>query len=87
MKHCPEPWTRRPVPEDIPPYDDGYDRIVDANGHHVATVPHNTPLDDNDHGPANTERITACVNACAGIPTDKLVDKQLKLVDAKWPAE
>ena len=69
--HSPEPWTERKPPEEYP--FDGYFRIMDARGRHVATVPVNTvdgvPV---GLGVANMARVIACVNACAGKTLEEL---------------
>lgn len=63
MTHSPEPWKLETPPSDK------WVQIVDANGKVV---------DDDLPRPAKPllmedfERIVACVNACAGIPTEDL---------------
>lgn len=71
MNHSPEPWSVDiwpPNPNRPEPTPSGY--IVAANGNSVAW------LDIADavgrEWMPNAERIVACVNACAGIPTEAL---------------
>lgn len=63
--HAPEPWK---YTEDND-YGDAYEKIVDANGDVVANnvgyYPHAVTKE-------NQRRIVACVNACTGVPTEKL---------------
>jgi len=70
--HSPEPWKR----DLMEPWGDGhlgYFRIEDKSGHHVATVPTDTVGGTAvGHGRDQADRIVACVNACKGIPTEKL---------------
>lgn len=58
-QHTPEPWRKEG--------DWRTGMIVGAYGSDVAVTV-------GKYGEANAARITACVNACAGIPTDDLVD-------------
>lgn len=59
-KHTPEPWRANELQADI----DG------RNGEAVAVCYCND--DNGDDAIANARRIVACVNSCAGIPTDWL---------------
>jgi len=59
MSHSPEPWRVEPSgPRDEP-------HIIDADDGVVCEA-----MDDPPLGPNNLDRIVACVNACAGIPTE-----------------
>lgn len=51
-KHTTEPWT-----------DTALGHVVDTRGEIICTMRHAYDID----GPANAARITACVNACAGM--------------------
>ena len=61
MSHSLEPWTKDIVDDD----DHDPHELFDTNGELVLGDPY--ILSD-----ANAERIVACVNACAGIPTKTL---------------
>ena len=71
-KHTPEPW-RTAARSGFPFH------IDDARGESVAMM-----LADDDHdeqrGLDNARRIVACVNACAGIPTDQLESGEARYV-------
>lgn len=57
-QHSPEPW----VAQD--------DFVIDANGESVGLAVHNpSPLNVSRE---DADRIIACVNTCAGIPTNEL---------------
>lgn len=64
MTHSPEPWHTGQEHE-------GMCQIEDANKRLVGTLKY--PLLSALQGSANSERIVACVNACAGVPTESLV--------------
>ena len=73
MTHSPEPWKT-----DI--WCDGPVCVIDANQEQIVgsidsfdgfTVPIRSTTED-------LNRITACVNACAGIPTERLVGLELR---------
>ena len=72
MSHSPEPWSKY----EGEPWGKGYHgyfKIVDADGHHVATVLTNTVDGKEVVGyDLNAHRIVACVNACHGISTEQL---------------
>lgn len=57
-EHTKEPWR-------LSKYVEGY--IIGSDDRRVAVI-----KPDNDIKKANARRITACVNACAGIPTEAL---------------
>lgn len=63
MSHSPLPWSERELPDGVEP--DGYRRIVDRDGRHVATVPYSTPtikgVDIDGH--ANLEYLLRAVNS------------------------
>ena len=72
MSHSPEPWKVLEIPPDLDGFD-GYYRIEDVDGRHVATVPTSTE-DGNPVGPGkeNADLLVACVNACKNVPTELL---------------
>ncbi len=63
MSHSPLPWAERELPETLKP--DGYRRIVDKDGRHVATVPYSTPTipGTSIDGHANLEYLLQAANA------------------------
>ena len=76
--HTPEPW--KPAPHYLSilgdPKRDGYDDVViiaDCEVRDAAAPP-------SDQQEANLARIVACVNACAGIPTEQLQGADLAAV-------
>ncbi len=64
-KHTPEPWEWGDVEIDCPT-DDFYSEAIKAG---PAEVP---SLSNPERAEADARRIVACVNACAGIPTEDL---------------
>ena len=64
QNHTPEPWSyQASIPED------GFECFF-INGERKRISDFDGPQDDEQF--ANVRRIVACVNACAGIPTDDL---------------
>lgn len=82
MSHSPEPWTFRPVAERDP--HSRFDPLIGRAGGWVArlfcegsSVRGLTSLAPPlEVAEANAERIVACVNACAGIPSSVLTEKE-----------
>ena len=62
-KHTAEPWERM-----FPNDSDGYDSVADSHGNGIFQGEYYEPT----CSPADARRIVACVNACAGIPTEFL---------------
>lgn len=68
--HTPEPWAVAP---------EGRFQKVEGNGYPVAEM----WLSDGNHK-ANARRIVACVNACAGLPTEELENvKQIDIASTR----
>ena len=69
MTHSPEPWAKGEGHESSA-------QLVDATGKRIADVRAGygirLPCDAIQEPDANIDRIVACVNACAGIPTEAL---------------
>lgn len=59
VEHTPEPWAHR------------NGRIYQAD-RDVLTIANIARASDGDYSEANARRIVACVNACAGVPTELL---------------
>lgn len=73
MNHTPTPWER-----DLSTRAD----IKSVNGRRIAStwgVTLNNGENSTLESRANADRIIACVNACEGIPTDKLLEFAKKL--------
>lgn len=64
MSHSPEPWTVEVLPKSMV--------IVDTNDNLIARMPMNDDPVTEPVMTTNANRIVACVNACAGIPTEHL---------------
>jgi hypothetical protein len=66
MPHTPGPWAVREIPKDKHHTFDGFFRVVDATGRHIATVPTNTVygLAEGD-GINNANLIAACPDLLA----------------------
>lgn len=79
MAHTPEPWA---VDPDERAEMEWNNHILGATGERICFMAHDgTPT--NAAGEANAARIVACINALAGIPTDKLRPGIVKeLIDA-----
>lgn len=54
------------------PWVECHDQVLDGDGFAILRATEN-PLDKTQHR-ANVQRIVACINACAGYPTDDLED-------------
>ncbi|MGL4755845.1 MAG: hypothetical protein ACRCXB_26105 [Aeromonadaceae bacterium] len=72
QKHTPEPWAT-----DYRERPDGMfaQEVFDANGETIATLawfPVDSGVGTTTNREANARRIVACVNACAGLPTEQL---------------
>lgn len=68
VQHSPEPWT---VTSGV---NNPGDAWVAVRGHHGEIVIYDSMnLPELPRAMANIERIVACVNACAGIPTEDLL--------------
>jgi len=88
MSHSPEPWKLIDEPRNCHYRDallGSYERetqycwyIADARGNSNFVADLITGISERDK--ENAERIVACVNACAGIPTDLLVNKYARLL-------
>lgn len=63
MVHTPEPWAI---------YKGDALVIVDEKGSSLGEMVPGDPYIKHAEAVANAARIVACINACAGIPTDKL---------------
>ena len=67
QKHSPEPWKVEPEPKD-------YRVTIESQGVVVLDcLGHN----DKETDVANAARIVACVNFCAGLTNEQLVDKDM----------
>jgi len=64
MSHSPEPWTAEVDPSGHWYY------VRDADDKEVFRVPYFKPLPEYPNHYEYLTRIVACVNACAGIPTE-----------------
>jgi hypothetical protein len=73
MSHTKEPWMA---------WRDGSDRnlVGPSTNYTVAQCFHTPEVDSCE---ANARRIVACVNACAGMPTDVLEDKSILKASAE----
>lgn len=80
-EHTPEPWRVELVNHALGDTGD-YEGVVEIRSGD-AKRPMIEIWDDSDEAEANARRIVACVNACAGIPTDDLehgdIAKALKI--------
>lgn len=65
-KHTPEPWATKQSR-----LYGNETMLVDKDDHYIASIRANSDLSDGDSQDI-ARRITACVNACAGIPTYQL---------------
>ncbi len=78
MNHSPLPWAERELPETLKP--DGYRRIVDKDGRHVATVPYSTPTTpDAIDGHANLEYLLLAANTFG--PIRELMHHVIRVAD------
>ena len=68
MNHSPEPWRATILPDKV-----GCDKITDNSGHEVWS---NDGWEPTSLEPDDLQRIVACVNFCAGIPTEDLEKQQ-----------
>ena len=76
QKHSPEPWCTDQMSHEEPLMDI---TIIAANDDRVAKVwIDDAPVEDfNARQRLNARRIVACVNACAGLPTEQLESSPL----------
>ena len=69
-KHTPEPWAIDP--DDRPNMHWNNHIVSEANPNIAICFMAHDGTEQNERGEANASRITACVNACAGIDTELL---------------
>lgn len=77
-KHTPEPWAIDP--DDRPNMHWNNHIVSEANPNIAICFMAHDGTEQNERGEANARRVVACVNACAGIPTEALESGEARSV-------